>query len=574
MSTSLSKDQQCIHEVVKQMEEGEEVYIPEDIKVAVMNILYNSLQSRSYRKTHLMPITEKDDLFDGSSDSEASATSQNLEEELLRDRLRQGGRPVVMAPREPQLEDASDIESLLRDHALRQTWESGVGTMRSDRQRREMEEAYRVYPGRREESMYRQPMVFIPSSVDDPNPFQDRRMGSMPPGGVTMRSRTGRPFMSMPQEEPMLYHRGMSERVAMENRRMMERELDPMMMQERMMERRMRSEIEEMRRSDRLRMESPANRKKEQGMKQRANRNGMGRGRGMDQSMSQRMDRGIDQRMDRGIDQRMDQRMDQSMNRGIDQRMDQRMDQPMNPRMDPMMNPMMSRNGQLLSRPSDPSRGRRMDQPVNPRMNLNQFNRQPDRMMPEMARGVERMRLDPRMGRRDYVLEQPMGRVPVDRMVPNRVPMEPMGRGVEKAPRRRQNGMPVMQVPGGRERDYVMERGPERMMQAPESVRRQQMMSMPMQMPVQMQMPMQMQIPGQIPGQIPVQMSMPVPMQMPVQMPMQMPVQIPMQVPVASSMTMPMASQQSGTASLKKKATVNANAKPFIPAFARKSSSL
>ena len=101
----------------------------------------------------------------------------------------------------------------------------------------------------------------------------------------------------------------------------------------------------------------------------------------------------------------------------------------------------------------------------------------------------------------------------------------------------------------------------------------------PTMMPLQggmmpMQMPMQMQIPGQIPGQIPVQMSMPMPMQMPMQMPVQMPVQIPMQGPVSSSMPIPMTPQQSGTSPLKKKATVNANAKPFIPAFARKSTSL
>ena len=263
----------------------------------------------------------------------------------------------------------------------------------------------------------------------------------------------------------------------------------------------------------------------------------------------------------------------------MNQLMNQRMDRNMNQRMDPMM----GRNGQLLSRPSDPARARRMDPAMSTRMAPGQFARQPERMLPpEMTRvPVDRMRMDPRMARRDFPLEQPMTRVPVDRRAPAHVPMEPvesMGRGVEKTQRRRPGGVAAMQVPGGRERDYGMERGHERVMQAPESVRRQQMMSMPMQMSVPMQMPMQMsmqmQIPGQISGQIPVQMSMPMPMQMPMQMPVQMPVQIPMQGPVSSSMPIPMTPQQSGTSPLKKKATVNANAKPFIPAFARKSTSL
>lgn len=194
---------------------------------------------------------------------------------------------------------------------------------------------------------------------------------------------------------------------------------------------------------------------------------------------------------------------------------------------------------------------------------------------------VDRMRMDPRMARRDFPLEQPMTRVPVDRRAPAHVPMEPvesMGRGVEKTQRRRPGGVGCDAGPRrtrARLRDGARTRArdagagvgasPTDDVDADADVSA-------MQMP--MQMSMQMQIPGQIPGQIPVQMSMPMPMQMPMQMPVQMPVQIPMQGPVSSSMPIPMTPQQSGTSPLKKKATVNANAKPFIPAFARKSTSL
>lgn len=113
--------------MVKKMEEGEEVYIPEDIKVVVMNILYNSIQnSHRYRQTHLMPITEKDDLFDSAMSfsmefSKKQKPSYSQRMPSIEELIRQDDRPVMipqLPQPDPSVTNADDIESMLRDQAL------------------------------------------------------------------------------------------------------------------------------------------------------------------------------------------------------------------------------------------------------------------------------------------------------------------------------------------------------------------------------------------------------------------------------------------------------------------------
>ena len=56
-------DQKRIHSIVTRFQNGEELYIPEDIKVPVLNILFNSIQKGSgYYASRQMPITAGDDL--------------------------------------------------------------------------------------------------------------------------------------------------------------------------------------------------------------------------------------------------------------------------------------------------------------------------------------------------------------------------------------------------------------------------------------------------------------------------------------------------------------------------------
>lgn len=117
------------------MEEGEEIYIPEDIKVVVMNILYNSIQNNHrYQSTHLMPITEKDDLFDSTTSfsrelGKKSRSSHSQRMSSIEELIRQDDHSVIipqLPQPDPSVTSATDIESMLRDQALHRKQKSGL----------------------------------------------------------------------------------------------------------------------------------------------------------------------------------------------------------------------------------------------------------------------------------------------------------------------------------------------------------------------------------------------------------------------------------------------------------------
>lgn len=57
------KHQTQIHEIARQMEEGEEVFIPEAIKVEVLNIMFHSLQRhKKLRTTYVVSVDHPDEL--------------------------------------------------------------------------------------------------------------------------------------------------------------------------------------------------------------------------------------------------------------------------------------------------------------------------------------------------------------------------------------------------------------------------------------------------------------------------------------------------------------------------------
>lgn len=233
------------------MEEGEEIYIPEDIKMVVMNILYNSIQNNHrYQSTHLMPITEKDDLFDSTMSfsrefGKKSKPSHPQRMSSIEELIRQDDDSVIipqLPQPDPSMTNAADIESMLRDQALHRKQKSdlSIGMIHSAR----YHQSGMMRDGNDYDSLihldqlgmpppYLPSKVYIPSSVDDPNPFEDRRSGSIPPGGMMTVSRTGRPFMSVPVDGPMPHRRAEYERMLMNERRMMmnERRDYPVMMQ-------------------------------------------------------------------------------------------------------------------------------------------------------------------------------------------------------------------------------------------------------------------------------------------------------------------------------------------------------
>lgn len=132
-------DQKEVHELVRRFQEGEEVYIPEDIKVKVMNLLYKSIQNPSYYGD-LNPVTEKDDLmetavktpFEISSvpDPLPPTDSQTLPmndpvANLIADSTIDSNHAHVAEPiipdipdvPDPSVIDADDLESMLLAHA-------------------------------------------------------------------------------------------------------------------------------------------------------------------------------------------------------------------------------------------------------------------------------------------------------------------------------------------------------------------------------------------------------------------------------------------------------------------------
>ena len=144
------KHQTQIHEITRKMEEGEEVFIPEAIKVEVLNIMFHSLQRhKKLRTTYVVSVEDPNELDDSpipppsliptptpmSSTAELSSLStsdsssmhrppvRSIEELLQRgDQMMESSIAIGRMPSKTveRVTDAEDLETLLLHQAINQ----------------------------------------------------------------------------------------------------------------------------------------------------------------------------------------------------------------------------------------------------------------------------------------------------------------------------------------------------------------------------------------------------------------------------------------------------------------------
>ena len=209
------------------IQNGEELYIPEDIKVAVLNILYNSIQKGSgYYASRQMPITAGDDLDPLQELHDNASTFIIPSVDTLQppkprpkpskpERQASQSAPFVIpmsseyaAPRGEMVEEpikADDLEMMLYAQARGQRprkWVYRAPVTCSPMPRPEFAPfAAMEVPDPRRVPASRLPPGYYAKYRQDYNPFQDPRAGSNPPAGARVVSRTNKPMM-IPSDVP------------------------------------------------------------------------------------------------------------------------------------------------------------------------------------------------------------------------------------------------------------------------------------------------------------------------------------------------------------------------------------